>query len=76
MKTFLTAALVAVGLFSQPAVARDIQTLWPTIQDTAPRSIFDQMRDVTPRSAIAAPDQDRFAGELASVFDTIRDNAP
>ena len=82
MKTILT-ALLATGLFSGVAIAR---APFDQVNSTAPKSVFDQIRDTAPRSVfdqlnatasrMATADNDSIVGELAPVFDTLRDNAP
>jgi hypothetical protein len=73
MKAFAAFALLAVGVFASPAAARDMSTLWTTLNDTAPRTIFDDIRDSAPRSFFdqlndTAP---RAAPEAASADDRI-----
>lgn len=60
MKTLITASILALSLLSGPASA-DPKTIWTTISESAPRSIFDQIRDSAP---------------LAPVFETLRNDAP
>ncbi len=72
MKTFVIAAILGLGLIVQPAQAKDLSTLWTTISESAPRSIFDEIRDSAPRSAVTGD----FVGELQEVFETLRDRAP
>jgi len=60
MKHILIAALITAHLFSGPAQAKDVSTVWTTIQESAPRSIFDEIRDSAPRS----------------VFDQLNETAP
>ncbi len=87
MKTLITAALLGLGLLATPAPASAAtKSIWTTINEsaprspfdelnaTAPKSIFDQLRDSAPRSA--RDENDRIVGELAPVFETLRDSAP
>ncbi len=74
MKTLFTAALLALGLLAgtgtAPAEARDF---WTTLNESAPRSIFDDLRDAAPRTIF---DDLRDSAPLAPTFETLRDNAP
>lgn len=60
MKHFLIAAFTAAALISGPAQAKDVSTVWTTLNESAPRSIFDEIRDSAPRS----------------VFDQLNETAP
>ncbi|MGE0767497.1 MAG: hypothetical protein AB7L90_13610 [Hyphomicrobiaceae bacterium] len=55
------ALLLGAGLLAVPAHASGVSPVWITIQDSAPRSVFDEIRDSAP---------------LAPVFETLRDSAP
>jgi hypothetical protein len=55
------ALLVGPGLRAAPAQAKDVSTIWTTVQESAPRSAFDEIRDGAP---------------LAPVFETLHDSAP
>ncbi len=74
MTTLLSASLLALGLLAGPAHARDVSSVWTAINDTAPRSVFDQIADTAPRSAIAGPDQ--LDSELHPSFERLGDAAP
>ena len=87
MKPLIIAAILGLGLLATPAPASAAtKSIWTTINDSAPRSIFDQIRDSAPRSVfdqlnstaprMATTGNDSIVGELAPVFDTLRDNAP
>ena len=84
MKHILITALVAAHLFSGPAQAKDVSTVWTTIQESAPRSPFDQLQNTAPRSIfdqirdsapLSAGERD-LVGELQPLFETLRDSAP
>ncbi len=83
MKALILSSLLGFGLLAQPATAKDFWTtlnesaprsIFNELRDSAPRSIFDQIRDSAPLWAGDAPDQ--MTGELAPVFETLRDKAP
>ncbi len=60
LSTPILALLLAASPLAAPAQAKDVSTIWTTIRDNSPRSVFDELRDSAPRS----------------VFDDIRDSAP
>ena len=57
MKSIVATSLIALGLLAGPASARDY---WTTLNETAPKSVFDQIQESAPRS----------------VFDDIPSSAP
>lgn len=61
LRVFMLALLVAPSLLAAPAQAKDVSTVWTTIQESTPRSVFDEIRDGAP---------------LAPVFETLHDSAP
>ena len=75
MKCLLATLAIALGssLAAAPASARDVSTTWTSINASAPRSIFDQIRDTAPRTVF---DDIRDSAPLQPVFDTLQDNAP
>ncbi len=85
MKTIVTAALLGIGLLSCPVQAKDMSTIWTTIRDNSPRSVFDDLRDSAPRSVfdqlnqtaprMAQDNSDGFVGELTPAFELLRRTA-
>ena len=57
----ILALLLGSSQLAAPVQAKDMSTLWTTLSESAPRSIFDEIRDSAP---------------LAPVFETLRDSAP
>jgi hypothetical protein len=57
MKTLIAASVLACGLLSATADAKDP---WTTLNESAPRSVFDEIKDTAPRS----------------IFDDLRETAP
>jgi len=85
MKTLITASLLALGLLASPADARDMSGLWTSLTNSAPRSVFDQIRDSAPRSVFdqlqdTAPRSEEpnpdFTGELHPWFEKLNDGQP
>jgi hypothetical protein len=85
MTVRIASALLALGLLVAP-VSANAKSIWETLNETAPRSVFDDIRDTAPRSVFdeirdVAPrlpttESDQFDGELAPVFEGLRDRAP
>ena len=61
LRNCILALLLGPSLLAAPAQAKDMSTIWTTIRESAPRSIFDEIRDSAP---------------LAPLFETLRDSAP
>ena len=65
MRSLITAAIVALGLLARPAHGSH---MWTTLIDTAPRAVFDQIGDASPRSAEG---RDEGVGELNPGFERL-----
>lgn len=76
MKALITATVLVLGLLAGPASARDEKSIWTTLNESAPRSIFDDIREAAPRWVGAGDVDGDLVGELAPAFETLRDNAP
>lgn len=71
MKT-ITAAILALGLIAGSAQARVIDGYFTDLDRTAPRSVFDGIKDSAPRSAF----EDLRDSAPRSTFGDLRDSAP
>jgi hypothetical protein len=71
MKT-IAATILALGLLAGAAQARVIDDYFTDLDRTAPRSVFDGIRDSAPRSAF----DDLRDSAPRSTFGDLRDSAP
>ncbi len=55
MKALIITTLVGIGMIASPVYAKDMTTIWTTISESAPRSVFDDLRDSAPRSDLRRP---------------------
>jgi hypothetical protein len=88
MKTLITASILSLGLFAGTANAADVSKslfsdinataprsgIFPGLNDTAPRSLFDDINQTAPRSVF--DDINQSAPRDDGVYGTIENTAP
>ncbi len=85
MKTLITATILSLGLLATQAPASAAsKSFWTTLNESAPRSPFDELATTAPKSfwttlnesAPRSPFDELASTAPKSIFDTLRDNAP